>query len=194
MKKSFLFIILSFLIFSSGSFAVDSWDEFSGVDRAWDGQKSVTNKEFEEAINALEGNKKKKEAKKRKKLIKKISGGGESLYPELSPDSDITDITPLTKNEDGMLLNVPVNLIIGSEVLEKGYYKVMAEKDENEEVYLLFYQSHALEGKIRAYKTEDDYDEEHIDFVRLLPYNESFVKVIFGSLDFNAYTYIRFLH
>lgn len=193
MRKSFLLAIFLLLISASLSYADDGWEEFSGVDRAWDGQKSITNKEFEQAIDTLEGNKKKKEEKQRKKLIKKIGGGGTSLHPDLSPDSEINDITPLTKNEDGMLLNVPVNLVINGNTLEKGYYKVIAEKDEKGEIYLLFYQSHTLKGKVKANKTDSDYGEEFIDFVKLLPYNDNWVKVIFGSLDFNAYAYINFV-
>ena len=121
MKKAFLLIILSFLLFPCLSYADDGWEEFSGVDRAWDGQKSVTNKEFEEAIDALEGNKKKKEEKQRKKLIKKIGGGGTSLHPDLSPDSNIQELNQLSKNEDGTLLNVPVNLVMDGNTLEKGF-------------------------------------------------------------------------
>lgn len=193
MKQKILFISVVLLMLTVTVRADDGWEDFSGIDRAWDGQKSITNKEFEEAIDTLEGNKKKKEAKQRKRLIKKVGGGGTSLHPDLSPDSDINDITPLKKNEDGMLLNVPVNLVIDGNALDKGYYKVMAEKDENNTVYLMFYQAHSLKGKVKANITEDDYDEEHIDFVNLLPYDEKFVKVIFGSLDFNAYVYIRYL-
>lgn len=193
MKKKLVFLFTILLLNSSIVFAEDGWEDFSGIDHAWDGQKSITNKEFEQAIDTLEGNKKKKEAKKRKRLIKKIGGGGTSLHPDLSPDSDIKDITPLTKNEDGMLLNVPVNLVLNGNVLEKGYYKVMAEKGDNNEIYLLFYQSHALKGKVRANKTEDDYDEDTIDFVNMLPYNDNFVKIIFGSLDFNAFAYVQYL-
>ena len=193
MKKSFLFIILSFLLSASICAADDGWEEFSGIDRAWDGQKSITNKEFEEAIDALEGNKKKKEAKQRKKLIKKVGGGGTSLHPDLSPESDILDITPISKNEDGALLNVPVSLLINGVTLEQGFYKVLAEKDEKGEIYLLFYQSHSLKGKVKAQQTDDDYGEEYIDFVNLLPYDKNYVKIIFGSLDYNAYAYIRFV-
>lgn len=194
MKKAFLFIILSFLIFPCLSYADDGWEEFSGVDRAWDGQKSVTNKEFEEAIDALEGNKKKKEEKQRKKLIKKIGGGGTSLHPDLSPDSNIQELNQLSKNEDGTLLNVPVNLVIDDNTLEKGFYNVIAQKDELGDIYLLFYQAHFLKGKVKAQKTDDDYGEEYIYFVKLMPYDNNFVKIIFGSLDFNAYTFVRFVN
>ena len=70
-----LSLILFMLLFFVPVCFSDEWDDFSGIDRAWDGQKSITNKEFEEAIDALQSNQKKKEEKQRKKKIKKISGG-----------------------------------------------------------------------------------------------------------------------
>lgn len=191
MKRFFVFALL-FTILSSCSYADDEWDSFGDVDRAWDGQKSITNKEFEEAINTLEGKKKQKEEKKRKKMIKKISGGGESLHPDLSPDSEIKSLTPLKENEDGMLLNVPVNMIINNEALDKGFYKVIGERDKDGNIYLSFYQSQFFKGKVKAVETRDDYEQETLDFVELIPYNDKYVKIIFGSLDFNAYAFVRF--
>ena len=192
MKKAFLLTIICLLIIPTIVFA-ESWDDFSGLDRAWDGQKSITNQEFEDAINTLEGKKKQKEKKQQKKRAKKISGGGTSLHSELSPDSEIQGLTPLkSKNDEGLLLNVPVNLIIDENPLDKGYYKVIAERDKNNDIYLSFYQSQFFKGKVRACETNDDYDSESIDFVKLIPYNKNFVKIIFGSLDFNAYAYIRY--
>lgn len=192
MKKAFLLLIIS-LLMHSNVYAYDSLEDFSGIDRAWDGQKSVTNKEFEDAINTLEANKIKKEEKQRKKQIKKISGGGTSLHSELNPDSEINALTPAKKNEDGMLLNIPVNMIIDETPLDKGFYKVIAEKDKNNDIYLLFYQSQFFKGKVRACETDDDYNKDTLDFVELLPYDNHFVKIIFGSLDFNAYAYVRYV-
>lgn len=172
--------------------ADDSWDDFGNIDRAWDGQKSITNKEFEQAIDTLEGKKKQKEEKKRKKMIKKVSGGGQSLHPELDANSEIQSLTPTQKNEDGALLNVPVNLIIDEIPLEKGFYKVMAEKDDNNDIYFSFYQSRFFKGKVRASETNNDFGKDTIDFIDLQPFDENFIKIIYGSLDFNAYAYIRY--
>lgn len=191
--KKFALILFMLLIFPLCAAGDDYLDSLSGIDRAWDGQKSITNKEFEEAINTLEAKKKQKEAKQRKRMVKKVSGGGTSLHSGLSPDSEIKSITPLKdKNKDGLLLNVPVYLILGDETLDKGYYKIIAERDKNNDIYLLFYQSQFFKGKARAFETDDDYNKDDIDFVELMPYDKKFVKIIFGSLDFNAYTYIRY--
>lgn len=71
MKRILLILLITILVPSCQ--AEDSWDDFSGLDHAWDGQKSITNKEFEEAINTLEEKQTKKETKQRKKLIKKLA-------------------------------------------------------------------------------------------------------------------------
>ena len=139
MKKAFLISLISLLIISPAVFA-ESWDDFSDLDRAWDGQKSITNKEFEDAINTLEGKQKQKEEKRQKRKAKKISGGGTSLHSELAPGTEIQGLTPLkNKNDESLLLNVPVNLIIDETPLDKGYYKVIAERDKNNDIYLSFY-------------------------------------------------------
>lgn len=190
--KKFLFIFAAVLFISTLSCNADEWDDFSGVEHAWDGQKSVTNQEFEQAIDTLEGKKREKEAKKRKKMIKKISGGGESLHPDLSTDSEIKALTPLKENKDGMLLNIPVHLVINQQPLEKGFYKVIGERDKNNNIYLSFYQSQFFKGKVKAIETQDDYGQETMDFVELLPFDDKYVKIIFGSLDFNAYAFVRF--
>ena len=125
-------------------------------------------------------------------MIRKIGGGGTSLHPDLNPDSEIKSLDPVKKTEEGLLLNIPVNLVIDGQILEKGFYKIIAKKDEENNIFLMFYQSQYFKGKVRASETNDDYDSESLDFVKLIPYNKNFVKIIFGSLDFNAYAYIRY--
>ena len=56
----------------------------------------------------------------------------------------------------------------------------------------MFYQSQFFKGKVRASETTDDYDAETIDFVKLVPYNEQFVKIIAGCLEFNAYAFVQY--
>lgn len=194
MKKFVFLLLLLFFAVSHPVSADDDWDDFSGLDKAWDGQKSITNKEFEQAIDTLEEKKNKKEAKQRKKLIKKIGGGGTSLHPDLNPDADIKNLTPVkNETEEDTILNIPVSLLIDNQPLEKGYYKVVAQKDKNNEICLMFYQSQYFKGKIKARETNDDYDEDSINFVKLLPYDENYVKIIYGSLDFNAYAYVQYV-
>ena len=192
MRKSFCFFVFLIFLVQNPAFSAEL-DDFADIDRAWDAQQAITNQEYEEVIEALEEKKEEKEVKKRKKLFKKIGGGGTSLHKEMNPDKEIKEIKTFEEKEEGILLNVPVDIVLGSKVLERGYYKLIAERDENKNILIYFYQSQFLKGTLQAIETTDDYQKETIDFADLLPFNESFVKLIFGSLDFNAYAYVQYL-
>lgn len=187
-------LCLCFLLLSMSACYAESWDDYSGLDRAWDGQKSVTNKEFEQVMDALQAKTKKKELKQKKKRNKKISGGGTSLHNELNPDKIIPELESIKPTSDELLINLPVNLIINGQTIEKGYYSVVGERnDEDKKVYINLYQAHYLKAKIEANETDNDYGEEEVNFAKVQTYNDSFIKLIFGSIDFNAYAYIPFL-
>ena len=69
--------------------------------------------------------------------------------------------------------------------------KLENKKDKKGDVYLSFYQAHYFKGKIKAHVTKNDFDDENLDFVKAEPYDEDYIRVMYGSLDFNAYTYLR---
>ena len=194
-KLAFTVLFLSFLAVPS-AFSEDFSYNNAIIEHAWDGQKPITDAEFEKAINTLTEKQKKKEDKAKKKKIKKISGGGTSLHKGLEPMSEISAQEALKeKGEfDGQLLNMPVDFMIDGKVLESGYYNVFGEKDKNGEVYLSFYQAHYFKGKVKAHKTKNDFDDENLDFVKMEPYDEDYLRVMYGSLDFNAYAYLRYIH
>ncbi|MBR1374232.1 hypothetical protein IJ750_05565 [bacterium] len=193
MKKIFL-ILIFFTLIGLPAFSDDFFDNYAGSEdqgNLWDNQKPVTDAEFEKAIETLQAGKKKKEEKQRKRRIKKISGGGTSLHPGLDPTSEIQAQEPLKVDKDeGRLINIPVDTFLDDKILEKGFYNVYGEKEKDGTIYLSFYQSQYLKGKIKAYETSYDSDSDTIDFVKYEPYNDSYIRIIFGSLDFNAYTYL----
>ena len=195
MKKFALFILFLSFFLSSAAFADVTYDSYADIDHAWDNQKPITNQEFEKAIDTLTAKQKKKEEKAHKKRIKKISGGGTSLHKGLEPMGEIKEQEILKEKDEytGLLINFPVNVVIDGKVLDKGFYNVFGEKDKNNDIYLSFYQAHYLMGKVKAYPTKKDFDAEELDFVKMIPYDDTYVQIIFGSLDFNAYTYLEYL-
>ena len=194
MKRKKLLSILLILTLLSPAFA-DEWDDFSTVDKLWDSQQTVTNQEFEQVMDKLEEKSKQKEEKKIIKKRKKIFGNGTTLHDEINPDlTNVPELTSLQTNNDGVLINSPVDVIIDGKDLEKGFYNVVGEKNsEDNKLYLNFYQSQFFKGKIEVNETDDDFGEADINFAKIVPYNASFVKIIFGSLDFNAYSYVPYL-
>ena len=192
--KKFLEIlfVLVFATLTSAVFA-ESWDDIPNLDRAWDGQKSITNKEFEQAMDLLQKKQKKREARKKKRKVRKISGGGTSLHPEMNPDNNtIPELQSLKVEPEGLLVNLPVHMIIDGKQLDKGYYNVIGERDNDKKIYINFYQSQYLKGKVEAYETDDDFGEQEVNFAKITGYSNSFVKLIFGSINFNAYAYIPY--
>lgn len=194
MKKIFEIGLICCLLFSTQCIFAEEWDDYANLDRAWDGQKSITNKEFEQVMDALQEKTKKKEARQKQKRAKKISGGGTSLHNELNPDKIIPELEKLKPAPEDLLVNIPVSLLIDGKTLEKGYYNVTAERDkDNNKIYINLYQAHFNKAKIEAYETDNDYGEEEVSFVKVQNYNDSFVRLIYGSIEFNAYVYIPFI-
>ena len=192
MRKTLLYVFFLVMMITQVSYA-DSWDDFSNIDRMWDGQKSITNQDFEQVIEKLEEKGKQKEEKQKKKKRKKIFGSGSTLHEELNPDNDIKELESLKPEED-LVINLPIKILVNNTVLDKGFYKVLPEVDsETNKKYISLYQSQYFKSKIEIIETEDDFNEDELNFVKLLPYNESFVKIIFGSLEFNGYAFLPFV-
>ena len=191
MEKRFLIIVLLLFLLPLAVFAEEDWSGYYNIDSAWDGQKSITNKQFEETMDALQAKQKKKEARQREKAIRKVKGS--SLNPELDAHKDdLVNEQPDETLDEFQLLNIPVNFVSNGEIIDCGYYQVLGEK-KNDGVYLLLYQAHTLKAKIKAKETKDDFDEETIKFVKAIPCNDHQIKIIFGSVDFNAYAYVNFV-
>lgn len=169
--------MLAILIFGAGgAFAEgDLWDNFG--DQNVYGQKAVTDKEFEEALESKKG--------KQKKPKDKLLRNGEAFQK-----SNETEFLKSVPKELPILL-IPLNLALTEDrILPVGHYQIMGEK-KGGKVYLKFYQAHNLLANLEAVETNDDFGEEEINFVRLLENDGNSVKIVFGSLDFNAYTIVN---
>lgn len=188
----FFIIILACLIANS-CFAISNINasDYEDFNNTLAGQKSITNKEFDEVVNALEKKKKEKEDKKQKKKLKKFKG--ESLHQELDATiEDLPDQTLETPEMEEQVVLFHMDMVIGDKIVEKGYYRVFAEK-ENGVLFLKFFQAHNLVGKLKARETDDDFGEQDIMFVKLLPYKDGIMKIIYGAVDYNAYSFIRYI-
>lgn len=191
MKKIFLILACIFLLNTLPTLADEPSDVSGGyggiedtmqytntVENGFIGQKQITDEEFQKTLDAVKAkqNKKKKKNKpfKGKNFNEENNGGylGETAAKNL-------------------LLGVPLCLTNGDGTeIPMGHYKIVGEKSKGD-VFLDFYQSSTLVARVPAIETNNDFDETAMNFVKLLPYNEQRVKVIYGSMDFNAYTFIK---
>ena len=169
MKKTVSLIFILFFMTSCAGFSDDLWDNFG--DQNIYGQKPVSDKEFEQALES----KKKKKPKKNKDIPK-----GQELYK----GSDVV------KPAETPVILIPTTLIIEDTQIPTGHYQVEGEMKDGKP-YLKFYQAHFLKAEIPAIETDDDFNQDNVNFVKLLDENEKQVKIIFGSLDFNAYSIIN---
>jgi len=151
------------------------WDNFG--DSNVYGQKPVSQKDFEKA---LESKKKKTKNKKKDKEVPK----GESFSQSNETDAikDVTSELPI--------LLVPVGLKVKEGyIVPIGHYLVEGEKTDDG-VYLKLFQAHDLIAKIPAQETDDDFGEQTISFVKLIPHGDYHVEIIYGGIDFNAFAII----
>lgn len=182
------------MILTSGSvWAVTNINasDYEDFDSTWAGQKVITNQEFETTMDALEEKKNKKEAKQKAKKLKKFKGG--SLHKELDATiEDLPDQTVKDPNLEEQIVLLHVDAVVDGKILEKGYYRVLSEKKDGQ-VFLNLYQSHELKAKIRARETDDDFGEQDIMFAKIVPHKDGVLKFIYGSIEVNAYAYIRYI-
>mgnify|MGYP004504177549 CR=1 FL=1 len=184
MRKFLLCLLILTISMSFGVvYAEDvDWSTIGNPDNAWDGQKPITNKEFEEVVSELE-----KQKNKNKR-------GGQKPMKGMDLNRSGSDAELLTNINTALpLLNLPVPVYINGQILIPGHYKVVGEK-ENNKVYLKFYQGHSMLAKIEAYETEDDFGSEDIYFLKYEELPNHQLKIMFGSMEFNAFTFVTYLN
>ena len=157
------------------------WGEFQGNDTAWDGQKIIKNKEYEEIVNELEKRKNSRKIRAQKRagnaVMKDIEGGDHDFL------SSFVEQYPL--------LNLTVPLITNSGEIPVGHYKVIGKKIDGKP-YITLCQAYDVVAKIPVYETEDDFDVDEINFIKTEIVNDNVLKIMYGSMSFNAYAYLHY--
>lgn len=163
----------------------DLWGSFNTDLSSPKEQRFVSDEEFEEAIK-----KKNKKLDKWKKIL--LNNG--SPRGEQFSQSDETEAINNNQGADASLpvLALPVEIKIGEGYVPVGHYQVEG-KNENGRIVLSLYQAHNLVAKIPATETNEDYEQEEILFANWMSEDDNRIKIIYGSLDFNAYALVDIL-
>lgn len=186
MRNKLTCLLSILMIFSSVAFADEydggkDWGSLSEVENAWDGQKIIKNSDYEAVVNELEKRKNAKKIKADKKAgqtLMKDGGGSESDF--------------LSKfDEQYPLLNLTVPIKTGDAEIPVGHYKVVGTK-VNGRVYLNLCQAYNVIGKIPAIETEDDFNQDDINFIKIEDAGNNVIKFLYGSMKFNAYAYAKY--
>jgi len=160
----------------------DLWDNWNGAEQDGKEVKPVSDEDFDKAIEQVKNKKNKRVNRLKKKQIPK----GEEIH-----NSNETEAINEQVDKDTLpVLSIPVELKAGEEILPVGHYQIKGEKDEDGKIYINFYQSQYLMAKFPAVETNDDFDEDTITFGKWFTEGDDAIRVIWGSLDFNAYTVI----
>lgn len=159
-------------------------DATSVIENGFGNQKQITDEEFQKTIDKIK-EKRMKSKKYRKKNNIPTPMKGSSINESNRESIDETA-------EQNLILTSPVEMITedGMEI-PAGHYKIVGKKAKDNSIRLEFYQSYTLVASVPALETKDDFDESSVNFIKMLPYSEQKVKIIYGSMDFNAYTFIN---
>lgn len=163
----------------------DLWSSFNTDLSSPKEQRFVSDEEFEQALK-----KKNKKLDKWKKIL--LNNG--SPRGEQFSQSDETEAINNNQGADASLpvLALPVEIKIGEGYIPVGHYQVEG-KNEDGKIVLSLYQAHNLVAKIPATETNEDYEQEEILFANWVSEDDNRIKIIYGSLDFNAYALVDIL-
>lgn len=186
-------VILCLLIFFAASCTCyaedvstdDLWNNF-GTTQDFYGQDkpAVSDEDFDKALESL----KKKQNKFGNWLKKRQIPKGEEFHQ--GNETEVINEDVGDKNSLPVIC-IPTELVIGDGILPIGHYQVSGDKDDEGNVSLKFYQAQYLMAQIPAIETDDDFGEDTISFVKWSNEGETSIKIMFGSLDFNAYTTVN---
>ncbi|HNW26450.1 MAG TPA: hypothetical protein PLG15_04010 [Candidatus Gastranaerophilaceae bacterium] len=158
-------------------------DYSQGIDNAWYGQKQITDEQFEKTLKAVQDKKNKKKNKK------KLKGQSLNKYEEGLESSETEDKFK-DVFENNAVIGLPVNLVTLEGVqIPVGHYNISGKKI-NKKVYLNFYQGDLNVASVEATETTNDFGQTSINFAKIIPCDDTKIKIIYGSVDFNAYAYI----
>lgn len=192
MKKFLTLIMFGFFVLTGSSVYADDLD-LPATGDLWDNWntreegrelKPVTDEEFDKAIDQVDKKVNKRKYRQQKRNIPK----GEEFSQ--SNETELINIEHGDKNSLPVI-SLPVHIIVGEDYVPVGHYQVNCEKLEDGSVVLKLYQAHDLLAQFPAIETTEDFDEDTISFAKWFFEGDDKIKIIFGSLDFNAYTVVN---
>ncbi len=145
--------------------------------------KPVSDEDFDKALKQVDQkvNKWKNWAEKRK-----IPKG-----EEFSQSNETEIINNEQEKADNSLpvLTFPFELQIGEDYMPVGHYQIKGEKVDGAVVFK-FYQGNIEMAQIPATETNDDFNSETITFSKWEAQGDNEIKIMYGSMDLNAYAFV----
>lgn len=184
MKKLVLLFIFVILLMPAVK-ADDMWDSYSPNVETYGKQRFVGDDEFNEAIDTLN---KKNRVKKWMNILQGTTPQKGSSYSKGNESNEISKTQG--KDADLPVVSLPVDIKFNGGIIPVGHYQVKGEVEDGK--YLLnLYQAHNLIATIPVKPTYEDFDKEEILFADWVSEGDEQIKLIYGSLDFNAYAILN---
>jgi hypothetical protein len=186
--RKFPILILAVCVLSClPSIAEDDgmWDSYNVNIPNYGEQRYVGDDEFNEAIEKLN------KQDKVKKWMKRLQGTNLPKGTQFTQANESEEINRTSGDKaDLPVLSLPVEISAGDGIIPVGHYQIKGENN-NGRAYLSLYQAHELIAKIPATITEEDFDKEELLFADWVSLNDEEIKIIYGSLDFNAFAILK---
>lgn len=191
--RRFLFLFAFLSVFSVPTLAADDlmytndmWDSYGSSINQGQEAKPVSDEEFEKAIKQKDAKVNKWRNWAQKRRIPK----GENFSK-----SNETEVLKKEHGEDKSLpiISLPFEILLPQGIVPVGHYQVKGEVIEGKPV-LNFYQASDLVARISATETNDDFGQEEILFVNWELIDDNKIRLIYGSLDFNAYAVVDIIN
>ena len=160
----------------------DLWDNWGAEQNFYGNDKNVSDEDFDKAIDSLKSKKNRWVDRLKKKQIPKGEEFNQSNETEIINEQADKDTLPV--------VTIPVEIILKDGVLPVGHYQLKGEKTDDNNVVLRLYQAQYMMAELPAIETDDDFDEETITFAKWLLEGEDKIKIIYGSIDLNAYSIV----
>lgn len=170
-------IIIILLAIPVTALADDSedWSSYTKNFDKLQNQKSVTDEEFNKAIDTVKSMQKKKKSKKNKKDKNAIS-----------PEDIIDSSESINHNYMGsksQLITVSRDFYYNTKLINAGFYTIKPLID-NENNYIMLIQGHDVIAKIKANKVTPDATDTNINKADFKMYN-GYAKLIYSDIDNN---------
>ena len=187
MKKLFILFLFGLLMHTPvfADDADDLWNNYNIDVTGGKEVRAVSDEEFEEAIKKMDS----KVNKWRNRYRKWSAPRGKEFS-----QSNETELIEKEHGNDVSLpvLSLPVEIEVGEGIIPVGHYQVKGEMI-NDKPVLSLYQAGELMTRIQAVETKEDFGQDEILFAHWKNESDDKLKLIYGSLDFNAYAIVKIL-
>lgn len=197
MKKILSFILILNIFTCNFVFAEESssgtsvfGDSTAVFNSGFTGQKTVTDAKLKKTIEEIKQRKLTKKQKKLQDKIKPVSANSDNEHLQNFLETQFSD-----EGEKSHFQTVMIPSFVYSEDGQRiapGYYKLSCRKLSKNEYVLDLAQGTKTLITVKAYQTQQDLNQDSIDFSNVEIIDGNRLRLVYGSIDLNLVGYLYF--